>query len=206
VTKIIRTKYKISRRLGCNLWGRAKDPVNKRNFVPGQHGRLGVRRSTSDYATQLRAKQKLKGYYGTISEKQFARIFKEASRLKGDTGENLVGLLERRLDTFVYRMNLAATVFAARQLVSHKHVKVNGKKVNIGSYILKIGDVVELTDKTKENVNVMESVKRMERDVPDYIEFDAKAFRGKLIRVPSFAEIPYPVPMEPNLVIEYYSR
>lgn len=205
MTKIVKSKYKVSRRLGVNLWGRAKDPFNTRNFPPGQHGAVGFKKP-SDYGTQLKAKQKLKAYYGNITEKQFSLIFKEATRLKGDTGNNLVGLLERRIDAIVYRLNIAPTIFAARQLVNHKHIRVNGKILNIVSARLKEGDVVEVNAKSREIPIIVEAVKRMEREVPDYLEFDAKAMQGKFIRTPALADVPYPVQMEPNLVIEFYSR
>lgn len=206
MTKIVQAKYKVSRRLGVNLWGRAKDPFNTRNFPPGQHGALGTNKKSSDYGTQLRAKQKLKAYYGNITEKQFSLIFKEAVRLKGDTGENLVGLLERRLDAIVYRLNFAPTIFAARQLVSHKHIRVNGKTINVPSCRLKEGDVVEVGPKSREMVLILEAIQRKERDVPEYLEFDASNLKGSFIRIPKLADIPYPVHMEPNLVVEFYSR
>jgi len=200
------TKYKISRRLGVNLWGRGKDPFETKNYPPGQHGPIARRRVPSDYGTQLMAKQKLKGYYGNISEKQFKSIFKEADRRKGDTGENLVGLLEQRLDMVIYRLNFVPTVFGARQLVSHKHILVNGKTVNIPSYVVKVGDVVEVREKSRNIPMVLESAENPERGVPDYIEVDSKAYKGSLVRVPAFEEIPYAVQMEPNLVVEFYSR
>jgi small subunit ribosomal protein S4 len=205
VTKVIQSKYKISRRLGVNLWGSAKDPYAKRNYPPGQHGPLGAKKS-SDYGNQLRAKQKLRGYYGSISERQFRKIFAEASRIKGDVGENLVGLLEKRLDSVVYRLNFGSTIFAAKQLVSHKHIKVNGKIVNIASYVVKVGDVIELVDAAKAIPVVIESLNKMDRPIPDYITFDAQEKSATLARTPKLTEVPYPVVMEPHLVIEYYSR
>jgi small subunit ribosomal protein S4 len=205
VTKIVKSKYKVSRRLGVNLWGRAKDPFNTRNFPPGQHGAVGFKKP-SDYGTQLKAKQKLKAYYGNILEKQFRLIFKEATRLKGDTGTNLIGLLERRIDAVVYRLNLAPTIFAARQLVNHKHIKVNGKTLNIISARIKEGDVIEVSAKSREIPIIIDAVKKMEREVPGYLEFDAKAMKGTFLRTPALADVPYPVQMEPNLVIEFYSR
>lgn len=206
MTKIVQSKYKVSRRLGVNLWGRAKDPFNTRNFPPGQHGPTGSKKSTSDYGTQLRAKQRLRSYYGSVTEKQFSNIFKEAVRLKGDTGENLVGLLEQRLDAAIYRLNFAPTIFAARQLVSHKHIRVNGKTVNIPSYRLKEQDVIEVGVKSRQMPLILEAIQRKERDIPDYYEFEAEKFKGTFIRIPKLADIPYPVQMEPNLVIEFYSR
>lgn len=205
MTKIIQSKYKVSRRLGVNLWGRAKDPFNTRNFPPGQHGPLGAKKS-SDYGTQLRAKQRLKAYYGGVTEKQFLLVFKEAVRLKGDSGENLVGLLEKRLDAVVYRLNIAPTIFSARQLVSHKHITVNGKTINIPSYRVKENDVIALKVKSREMALVLEAIQRKERDIPDYLEFDAQKFQGTFLRTPKLADIPYPVHMEPNLVVEFYSR
>lgn len=199
-------KYKISRRLGENLWGRAKDPVLKRQHAPGQHGPTKRRGKMSDFGLQLRAKQKLKGYYANLTERQFRRVYQEAERRKGDTSENLVGLLERRLDTVIYRMGVVPTPFAARQFVNHGHVKVNGRRVNIPSYQVQVGDVVEVREKSRQMNMVMEALKAAERTVPDYIEMDEKALQAKMTRVPTFSEIPYPVQMEPNLVIEFYSR
>ncbi len=197
-------KYKISRRLGENLWGRAKDPVNRRSYGPGQHGQ--ARKKLSDFGQQLRAKQKLKAYYGNITEKQFRKLYDEARRLKGDSSENLIGLLERRLDAVIYRMCVVPTVFAARQFVNHGHIKVNGRRVNIASYLVKEGDVIELKDKSKELAIVLESLQSPERDVPEYIEMDEKARKATFTRTPKLADVPYPVKMEPNLVVEFYSR
>jgi len=205
VTKRTDAKYKISRRLGAALWGNAKDPFNKRGYAPGQHG-IAKRKKTSDYGTQLREKQKLRGYYGNITERQFRKIYAEASRRRGDTGENLIGLLESRLDTVVYRMGVVASVFAARQFVNHGHVRVNGKKVNIPSYNVQEGDVIELKEKSKQMATVMGMIQNPERSVPEYIEFDNTAMKAKFIRVPKLAEVPYPVQMQPNFVIEFYSR
>jgi len=198
------SKHKIDRRLGVNLWGRAKSPFNKRETVPGQHGQR--RFKVSNFGQQLMAKQKLKGYYGNIGERQFHRYYVEAARRRGDTGERLVGLLESRLDTVVYRLKFVPTVFAARQFVSHGHVLVNGKRVTVASYLVKPGDEVELRQKSRELPVVLEAIGSGERDVPDYLEVDHKAMKGKYVRVPQFAEIPYPVQMEPNLVVEFYSR
>jgi len=205
VTKRIDCKYKISRRLGVSLWGNAKDPFNKRGYAPGQHG-MAKRKKTSDYGTQLREKQKLKGYYGNINERQFRKIYQEALRRRGDTGENLIGILESRLDTVVYRMGLVPTPFAARQFVNHGHVRVNGKKVNIPSYQVSEGDVIEVKEKSKQIVQVLEMIQNPERSIPDYIEFDNKDLKGKFVRTPKLAEVPYPIVMQPNFVIEFYSR
>ncbi|SDR26492.1 SSU ribosomal protein S4P [Rhizobiales bacterium GAS191] len=198
-------KHKIDRRLGENLWGRPKSPVNRREYGPGQHGQRR-KGKISDFGTQLRAKQKLKGYYGNISEKQFRRYYAEAIRLKGDSGEHLIGLLERRLDAVVYRAKFVPTVFAARQFVNHGHVKVNGRRVTISSYLVKAGDVIEVKDASKQLVIVLEAVALAERDVPEYIEVDHTKMTAKLARVPALSDVPYPVQMEPNLVIEFYSR
>jgi len=198
-------KHKIDRRLGENLWGRPKSPFNRREYGPGQHGQRR-KGKISDFGTQLRAKQKLKGYYGNISEKQFRRYYAEAIRLKGDSGEHLIGLLERRLDAVVYRAKFVPTVFAARQFVNHGHIKVNGKRVTIASYLLKAGDVVEVKDASKQHVIVLESIALAERDVPEYIEADHSKMTAKLARVPTLSDVPYPVQMEPNLVVEFYSR
>ena len=198
-------KYKIDRRLGENLWGRPKSPSNRRDYGPGQHGQRR-KGKLSDFGVQLRAKQKLKGYYGDITEKQFRRVYAEADRLKGDTGANLIGLLERRLDAVVYRAKFVPTIFAARQFVNHGHVKVNGRRVNIGSYLVKVGDVIEVKDSSKQLVLVLEAVASGERDVPDYIEADHGKMTAKFLRIPGLTDVPYPVHMEPNLVVEYYSR
>jgi small subunit ribosomal protein S4 len=205
VTKVIKSKYKICRRLGASLWGSAKDPFLTKNYAPGQHGATVVRKP-SDYGIQLRAKQRLKGHYGNISERQFRNVFKEAVRLKGDTGENLVGLLEMRLDAVSYRLNFGATIFAARQMVSHKHIKVNGRVVNIPSYLLKEGDIVEIVEKAKTIPVVIESQQKLSRSIPDYLELDAKAMQGKVIRTPKLADVPFAVVMEPHLIVEFYSR
>lgn len=202
------SKHKLDRRMGENIWGRPKSPVNKREYGPGQHGQHGQRRRSkvSDFGVQLRAKQKLKGYYGSISEKQFRRIYNDALRLRGDASENLIGLLESRLDAIVYRAKFVPTVFAARQFVNHGHVKVNGSRVNIPSYRCKAGDVIEVRDKSKQMGLVLEAVDLAERDVPDYIDVDHNKLVASYTRVPAFADVPYPVIMEPNLVIEFYSR
>lgn len=205
MSKRIASKYKISRRLGASLWGRAKDPVNRRVYGPGQHG-AARRRKLSDYGLQLRAKQALKGYYGNITEKQFRRIYAEAVRRRGDSGEIFVGLLESRLDAFVYRMGVVPTVFAARQFVNHGHIRVNGKRVNIPSYRLKEGDVVSVKEQSRQLPLVMEALASPERKVPDYIQMDDAKLEAKYVRVPAFAEVPYAMIMEPNLVIEFYSR
>lgn len=198
------SKYKIDRRLGVNLWGRPRSPITKRESRPGQHG---LRRTKpTDFGTQLMAKQRLKGYYGNIGERQFRRYYQEAMRRKGDNGENLIQLLERRLDAVVYRMKFAPTVFASRQFINHGHVTVNGKRVNIASYMVKDGDVIELRAKAKQLAIVLASVELAERDVPDYIQVDHKEMKGSFIRAPQFTDVPYPVQMEPNLVIEFYSR
>jgi small subunit ribosomal protein S4 len=199
------TKYKIDRRMGENIWGRPKSPVNRREYGPGQHGQRR-KSKLSDFGVQLRAKQKLKGYYGSISEKQFHRTYVEASKLRGDTSENLIGLLESRLDTLVYRAKFVPTVFAARQFINHGHVKVNGKRVNIGSYRCKVGDVIEVREKSKQLPIVLEAVDLAERDVPDYIDADHSKMKATYVRQPNFADVPYPVMMEPNLVVEFYSR
>ncbi|MBM3548869.1 MAG: 30S ribosomal protein S4 [Alphaproteobacteria bacterium] len=197
-------KYKINRRLGVNLWGRPKSPVNRREYGPGQHGQR--RKKPSDYGIQLMAKQKLKGYYGNIGERQFRKLYEEAVRRKGDTGANLIELLERRLDTVVYRMKFVSTVFAARQFVNHGHIRVNGKRVNIGSYLVKDGDTIEVKEKSRQLNNVLEASALPERDVPDYIEVDHKSMKGKFVRKPALEDVPFPVQMEPNLVVEFYSR
>jgi small subunit ribosomal protein S4 len=204
MSKRTESKYKINRRLGVNLWGRAKSPLNRREYGPGQHGQR--RKKPSDYGTQLSAKQKLKGYYANIGERQFRRLYEEAVRRKGDTGENLIELLERRLDAVVYRMKLAPTPFAARQLINHGHVLVNGKRLNIGSAKLSDGDEIELRPKAKQMALVLEAAQSSERDVPDYLEIDYDRMKGRFIRAPKLADVPYPVTMEPNLVVEFYSR
>jgi len=205
VSKRISTKYKIDRRMGENIWGRPKSPVNKREFGPGQHGQRR-KGKLSDFGLQLRAKQKLKGYYGSITEKQFRRIYAEAVRQRGDTGEKLVGLLESRLDALIYRAKFVPTVFAARQFVNHGHINVNGKRVNIPSYRCKPGDVIEVREKSKQLALVIEATQLAERDVPDYVETDHNKMTATYTRVPELGDIPYAVQMEPNLVVEFYSR
>ena len=197
-------KYKIDRAMGENLWGRSKSPVNKREYGPGQHGQRR-KGKMSDFGTQLKAKQKLKGYYGNLTEKQFRRTYDEAARRKGNTSENLIGLLEQRLDAIVYRAKFVPTVWAARQFVNHGHVTVNGKKVNIASYRVKLGDVVEVKEKSRAMALVLEALQSSERDIPDYLEVGDRGFSIRMIRVPELAEVPYAVKMEPNLVVEYYA-
>ena len=205
MTKRIRAKHKIDRRLTENIWGRPKSPLNKRQSRPGQHGERRVSK-LSDFGQQLRAKQKLKGYYANLSERQFHRLYVEASRAKGSTSEHLIGLLERRLDAVVYRAKFVPTVFAARQFVSHGHVTVNGRRVTIPSYRLRIGDVVEVKEKARQLPLVLEALKSAERDIPDYVDVDQNKFTAKLARIPALSDVPYPVTMEPNLVVEFYSR
>ena len=199
-------KYKISRQLGESLWGRAKDPVNRRSYKPGQQGPNARRAKLSDFGTQLRAKQKLKKYYGDVTEKQFLRTYKEAVRQKGDTSENLIGLLEQRLDAVIYRMGVVPTVFAARQFVNHNHIKVNGKKMNISSYRVQVGDVIVVKEKSRQIPMVLQAMGSPERSVPDYIEVDGTGFEATFKRIPQLMDVPYPVQMEPNLVVEFYSR
>jgi small subunit ribosomal protein S4 len=198
-------KHKLDRRMGENIWGRPKSPVNRREYGPGQHGQRR-KGKLSDFGVQLRAKQKLKGYYANISERQFRKIYAEAVRQRGDTGALLIGLLERRLDAVVYRAKFVPTVFAARQFVSHGHVKVNGKRVTVPSMRLSVGDVVEVRDRSRDLALVLEAKQSSERDLPDYIEVDHNKMTAKLARIPTLGEVPYPVQMEPNLVVEFYSR
>ena len=205
MTKRTAAKYKIDRRMGENIWGRPKSPVNRREYGPGQHGQRR-KGKLSDFGIQLRAKQKLKGYYGDLTEKQFRRIYAEAERVKGDTGENLIGLLERRLDAVVYRAKFVATIFAARQFVNHGHVRVNGKKVNIASYIVSVGDVIEVRDRSKQMAVLLEATQLPERDVPDYMDADHTKMTATFVRVPGLSDVPYPVVMEPNLVVEFYAK
>ena len=205
MTKRMESKYKIDRRMGENIWGRPKSPVNRREYGPGQHGQRR-KGKLSDYGVQLKAKQKLRGYYGNISEKQFRGIYDTAIRMKGDSGANMIGLLERRLDAVVYRAKFVPTVFAARQFISHGHVLVNGKRVTIPSYRVKLEDVVEVKEKSKQLAAVLEAQALAERDVPDYIDMDGSKLTAKLTRVPVLTDVPYPVQMEPHLVVENYSR
>ena len=198
------SKHKIDRRLGVNLWGRSKSPVNARSYAPGQHGQR--RKKPTDFGIQLMAKQKLKGYYGNIGEKQFRKYYDEAVRRRGDTGQNLIGILECRLDALIYRMKFAPTVFSARQLVNHGHVMVNGRRCNIPSAMMKIGDVIELKEKSRTIPQVMEAMASAERDIPEYLTVDEAKMKGSISTIPELADVPYPVQMEPNLVIEYYSR
>ena len=206
MTKRLASKHKVDRRLKINLWGRPKSPFNSRNYPPGQHGKSKKRGKTSDYGTQLEAKQKLKFYYGNMNERQFRNVFRKAFQKRGSTTENFIGFLERRLDTVIYRAKFAITVFSARQLINHGHIKVNGKKVNIPSYLVSEKDTIELKDKSKELMVIAGALVNKEREIPDYIQMDVKNKIAKLIRVPKFSEVPYPTIMEPNLVVEYYSR
>ena len=205
MTKRHEAKYKIDRRMGQNVWGRPKSPVNRREYGPGQHGQRR-KGKLSDYGVQLRAKQKLRGYYGNISERQFRGIYAEAIRMKGDSGAHMIALLERRLDAMVYRAKLVPTVFAARQFISHGHIKVNGRRVTIASYTVKVGELIEVKDKSKQLEIVVVAAQLGERDVPDYIEVDHGKMTAKLTRVPALGDVPFPVHMEPNLVVEFYSR
>ena len=205
MTKRTAAKYKIDRRMGENIWGRGKSPVNKREYGPGQHGQRR-KNKLSDFGTQLRAKQKLKGYYGDLTEKQFRRIYAEAERVKGDTGENLIGLLERRLDAVVYRAKFVPTIFAARQFVNHGHVEVNGKRVNIASYRVREGDVISVRERSRQLAIVLEAIASAEREVPDYLEVDSNKLTASFVRTPALGDVPYPVMMEPNLVVEYYAK
>jgi len=205
MTKRLASKHKVDRRLKVNLWGRPKSPFNSRNYPPGQHGR-NKKGKLSDYGNQLEAKQKLKFYYGNMNERQFRNVFRKALQKRGNTTENFIGLLERRLDTVIYRAKFATTVFSARQIINHGHIKVNGKKVNIPSFLVSDKDVIELKDKSKELTVIAEALVSKERDIPDYIQMDEKSKKAKLIRIPKFSEVPYPGIMEPNLVVEYYSR
>jgi len=205
MTKRLESKYKIDRRMGENIWGRPKSPVNRREYGPGQHGQRR-KGKLSDFGVQLRAKQKLRGYYGNISEKQFRGIYHDAIRMKGDSGAHLIGLLERRLDAVVFRAKFAPTPFASRQLINHGHILVNGKKVNIASFRCKVGDVIEVKEKSKQLALVLESQALGERDVPDYIELDGAKMTAKFARIPALSDVPYAVRMEPHLVVEYYSR
>jgi small subunit ribosomal protein S4 len=205
MTKRATAKYKLDRRMGENLWGRPKSPVNKRSYGPGQHGQRRAKK-LSDFGTQLQAKQKLKGYYGNITERQFHKYYVEAARRRGDTGENMIGLLERRLDAVVYRAKFVPTPFAARQLVSHGHVKVNGRRVTIPSYQVKEGDTIELVAKAKDLALVLEAAKSAERDVPDYVDADHNKMSAKFLRTPKLGDVPYAAQMQPHLIVEFYSR
>ncbi len=205
MTKRMESKYKLDRRMGQNIWGRPKSPVNRREYGPGQHGQRR-KSKLSDFGVQLKAKQKLRGYYGNISERQFRSIYDTAIRMKGDSGANMIGLLERRLDAVVYRAKFVPTVFAARQFINHGHVKVNGRRVNIPSFRVKVGDVIEVKESSRDMNLVLEAQALTERDVPDYVEVDTNKLTAKLARIPVFTDVPYPVQMEPHLVVEYYSR
>ena len=205
MTKRSEAKYKLDRRMGENIWGRPKSPVNRREYGPGQHGQRR-KGKLSDYGVQLRAKQKLRGYYGNISEKQFRSIYDEAIRMRGDSGANMIGLLERRLDAVIFRAKFVPTVFAARQFINHGHVKVNGRRVNIPSYRVKVGDTIEVKESSRQLAFVLEAAQLAERDVPDYIEADHNKMTAKLARIPLISDVPYAVMMQPHLVVEYYSR
>lgn len=205
MTKIVKAKYKVSRRLGSSIWGDEKDPVHTKNYRPGQHG-SGARGKVSDYGLHLNAKQMVKSHYGRVTETQFRNIFKLASKMKGNTAENFAGLLEQRLDMVVYRMNFAPTIFAARQLVSHCHVRLNGKKVNIASQRVQVGDVIEIKDNSKDITKIMESIQKLSRPVPEYLSIDPAKMSGALVRIPMISDIPYP--FQPNFgkIVEYYSH
>src|SRR5664279_3799425 len=205
MTKRMESKYKLDRRMGQNIWGRPKSPVNRREYGPGQHGQRR-KSKLSDYGVQLKAKQKLRGYYGNISERQFRGIYDEAIRMKGDSGANMIGLLERRLDAVVYRAKFVPTVFAARQFINHGHVKVNGKRVNISSFRVKVGDVVEVKETSKQMNLVLEAQALTERDVPDFLEVDHSKMSAKYTRIPALSDVPFAVQMEPHLIVEFYSR
>ncbi len=205
MTKRTAAKHKIDRRMGENIWGRPKSPVNRREYGPGQHGQRR-KAKLSDFGIQLRAKQKLKGYYGDLTEKQFRRIFTEAERLRGDTGEKLIGLLERRLDSVIYRAKFVPTIFSARQFINHGHVLVNEKKVNIASYRVNEGDTIEVREKSKQMALVLEAIALAERDVPEYVSADHAKMSAEFLRIPSLSDVPYPVMMEPNLVVEFYAK
>ena len=205
MSKRLETKHKLDRRYGVNTWGRAKSPVNKRKYKPGQHGPVGHSKRT-DYGTQLAAKQLLKGYYGNVSEKKFRSYYDEAMRRRGDTAQQIIAQLESRLDAIVYRANFVPTVFAASQLVSHGHILVNGKRVNIPSYQVRVGDVITLKENARTIPMVIQAQNNKEREVPDYLSVDEKKFEATYVRIPTFEEVPYPVKMEPNLVVEFYSR
>jgi small subunit ribosomal protein S4 len=205
MTKRAEAKYKIDRRMGENIWGRPKSPVNKREYGPGQHGQRR-KGKLSDFGVQLKAKQKLRGYYANISERQFRGIYDQAIRMKGDSGANMVGLLERRLDMVIYRAKFVPTIFAARQFVNHGHIKVNGRRVNIASFRVKVGDLIEMKESSRDMALVIEAKALAERDVPDYIEVDHNKMTAKMARIPAPAEVPYPVMMQPHLIVEFYSR
>ncbi len=205
MTKRIKAKHKVDRRLKVNLWGKPKSPFNTRNYPPGQHGQAKKGKPT-DYGIQLNAKQKLKSYYGNINERQFRNVYRKAIKKKGNTTENLVGILETRLDTVIYRAKFAPTVFSARQLINHGHIRVNKRKVNISSYLVKEEDMIEVKEKSKSLAVIDVSLNSKDRDVPEYVQLDIKNKTAKLVRIPKFADIPYPTVMEPKLVIEYYSR
>lgn len=204
MSKRVASKFKRDRRLGVNLWGVSKSPVNDRNYAPGQHGHN--KKKLTDYGVQLMAKQKLKSYYGNLTERQFRRVYQNALRMRGDTSQNIIALLERRLDAVVYRMKFASTVFASRQLINHRHIMVNGQIVNIPSFLVNEGDIIEVREKSKNNNSVVEALQITERDLPTYMEVDLKAMKGTFVNIPKLEDVPYPVLMEPNIVIEYYSR
>ena len=206
MAKINTPRGKLVRKFGENIFGNPKYDrlLNRKPYGPGQHAQTR-RGKISNYGTQLQEKQKIKFMYGLL-EKQFRITFKKAEKLKGETGTNMLQLLESRLDTVIYRAKFAPTVFAARQMINHGHIKVNKKRVNISSYVVKSSDLIEIRDKSKKLTVIDGSLQSKERDVPEYIQLDNKNKTAKLVRIPKFSEVPYPVIMEPNLVIEYYSR
>ena len=183
----------------CNT---SKCAIERRSFAPGQHGT--TRKKLSTYGLQLREKQKVKRIYG-VREKQFRRYFAIADRFRGATGTVLLQLLERRLDNLLYRMGFAASRVQARQLVTHGHVKVNGKKVDIASCIIRPGQEVSLADKIGENVQVQRALKLAEsRGRLDWIEFNPEQTTAKIVRIPERNEIPLEV--NEQLIVELYSK
>jgi small subunit ribosomal protein S4 len=179
-----------------------KCAYDRRNYPPGQHGQ--DRKKFSEYGTQLREKQKVKRMYG-IMENQFRNIFKEADRQKGITGETLLALLERRLDNIVYRLGFANSRDEARQLVRHNHFLVNQSKVNIPSYLVKPGDVVELREKSKKVVRILEALEGVaRRGVPQWLELDKDQMKGSVKGLPAREDITLPI--QEKLIVELYSK
>jgi len=203
MTKRHEAKYKIDRRMGQNVWGRPKSPINHREYGPGQHGQRR-KGKLSDYGVQLRAKQKLRGYYGNVSERQFRSIYAEARRLKGDTGAHMIGLLERRLDAMIYRAKFVPTVFAARQFVSHGHISVNGRRGPVPSYRLRLNDVVEVREKSRSMIVVRHNIDTIDRSVPPWLEKSGEGLVATVRDLPLREHIA--VPVRESLIVELYSK
>ena len=195
-------KHKLCRRLGECIWGNPRCPSINRPFAPGQHGQ-SRRRKRSVYGMQLLQKQKIRTHYG-LMERQMRKVFAEAKRMGGVTGSNLMMLLESRLDCVVYRLGFANTVPAARQLVTHGHIVVDGKAVNIPSFRVKPGMVVGVREKSRKVPMIANGVESPRTMMPEYLERPEKAFEGKMVSLPNSETIPFKA--DTQAVIGFYSR